>query len=504
MKNSNLIQILKTFSTGEIKEFGEFVRSGFFNKNESVIKLYDYLRKYHPDYEENRIAKEEIHRKIFAGTKYNDAFIRKIIFNLTHLAESYITYNNSVQDPVDSGITLLAELNKRKLEKLFTKHFTEIEKENEVSGLKNHVYYRRKFALEAQWSNYSDNMRYKVDLHDKKEYHNERTGEKLTHFVNYFLFHSMDTYRTLKYQGYVDRFEYNDELLDNVIEYLLKELHESGTDGKSKYTGKLTLRVYLYEIMLMRDKSGVERLASDIYFLKLKDMLRNGSENLLHDSRFSLYNILLQHCANRIMRGFSEYRTERFVLDKIALEQKIYMSRVETEFPPPAFASIVRDACEMKEFEWARAFIEKNKGSLEQTNFETVLNLSYAIVFFNEKDFMRSLEYLNKIKPVKRWEFKSAVKEMTMQVFYELSMFEQAYYLVDSFRHFQSSMSRNFSIDRIESRTNYLKFYTRLLRIKEDPDNTELENILNGLNNNSILIFNRDWLREKAEELKLK
>jgi hypothetical protein len=65
-------------------------------------------------------------------------------------------------------------------------------------------------------------------------------------------------------------------------------------------------------------------------------------------------------------------------------------------------------------------------------------------------------------------------------------------------------MTRNFSIDRIESRTNFLKFYTRLLKLKENPDSKELKNIINELEDYTVLIFNRDWLGEKAEELRIK
>jgi hypothetical protein len=222
---------------------------------------------------------------------------------------------------------------------------------------------------------------------------------------------------------------------------------------------------------------------------------------LSHDLRFSLYNILLQHCAFRILRGFKEYGKERWELDKIALSQGIYMSIAEKYFPPPAFASIVRDASEAKQFEWAEIFINDYKTGLETNNFETAINLSYALINFNKKEYETSLEYLNKIKPVKRWEFKFAVKELTLLVFYELSMFSQAYYLLDSYRHFLIGMTRNFSSDRINSRNNFIKYYMKLLKVKEVSKKAGLPEIKSDLENKELLIFNRDWLREKINEL---
>jgi hypothetical protein len=161
----------------------------------------------------------------------------------------------------------------------------------------------------------------------------------------------------------------------------------------------------------------------------------------------------------------------------------------------------VRDASEMNEFEWAAAFIESFRSRLEPVNYETVLNLSYALFHFNKNEFEKALIFLNNIKPVKRWEFKFAVKEVTLQVFYELSMFPQAYYLADSFRHFIASMAKNFSSERIESRNNFLKYYTALLKLKENPEKKEAGKIINELKDSNTLIFNRDWLMEKAGEL---
>jgi hypothetical protein len=504
MIKTGLIGLLRTFSSKEIKEFGDFVRSPFFNKNESVTLLYDYLRKYHPDFEESKVIKERVHSKIFGAAEYNDGFMRKIIFNLNNLAEEYIKVTGSGGDQIESGLLLIAELNNRKLDKQFLKHFADLNKEVEITKDKNYQYYRRKFALEVNRTRYIDNNRYKVDLHDKKEYYNEQISEKLFYFTNYFLLGALDMYRTLKYQNYTGRFEFNDKLLNNIIRFLLEQLNQENISDPPNYIDNLTTRVYLYEIMLMNNKSLSEDLSRDKYFKKLKEILSNETEYLSHDSRFSLFNILVQHCSNRILRGFSEYRNERWELDKIALTQGIYMSVVETSFPPPAFASIVRDAAEVNEIIWARSFIENYKKQLEPINFGTVLNLSYSLIHFHGKEYQKALDYLNKIKPIKRWEFKFAVKELTLMVYYELSLFTQAYYLIDSFRHFISSMAKNFSSERIESRNNFLKYYTGLLKLKENSVKNELIHINKDLKDTHLLIFNRDWLREKAAELKTK
>lgn len=499
MKNSSILRILKTFDKPEIKEFGRYIRSEFFNTNENVILVYDHLRKFYPGFEEQSVSKSVIFKKLFPGAEYNDGLMRKLSFDLTRLAESYITYKRSAENRFDTGLNLLAELNKRKLDKLFTRHYREIEKE--INGLpsKDAGFHRLKYQLAIQWSNYADSIRYKIDLHEKKESHNEKLTEKLFHFMNYFLLTSMNSYRALKYQGYADRFEFTDELLDTITEKLLEEMNR---DGSSMRYGSdnPSLELYLCEIMLMRNKSPAHTPGSDAYFLRLKEILRTPSDGLHSDNKFSLYNILQQHCSYMIIRGFSGYISERFELDKIALKEGVYKSGAETHFPPPAFAAIVRNAAEAGDAGWAAGFVEQHKQMIEEDSRELVLNLSYALCSLHTGDFEASLKFLTGIKTVKRWEFKSAVKELTLQVFFELSMFVQAHYLADSYRHFLSSMTRNFSEERIESRLNFLKNYMALLRLKEDPSGNMLDAVKKNLETTGTLIFNRDWLMAKLLE----
>ena len=92
MIKSNLIDLLRKLSTEELKEFGEYVRSPFFNKNQSTIKLLDYIRKYAPDFNDKKLGKELVYQKLFPGMKYNDGFTRTIMFNLAKLTEDYLTY----------------------------------------------------------------------------------------------------------------------------------------------------------------------------------------------------------------------------------------------------------------------------------------------------------------------------------------------------------------------------------------------------------------------------
>jgi len=500
MKSSILIEILQSFSTNEIKELGEFIRSPFYNKNESVIKLYDYLRKYYPEFPEDKIEKETVYRKIFSGTQYNDGFMRKVIFQLSRLGENYLSYIAGTKDTIKLRIDLLGELNIRKLGKSFKKYYPELSRDVDKNQYKDHNYYQNKYSLETLITNSMNNIRYKVDLHDKKLSYNEHVIRKLQWLRNYFLSVSLNTYRYLNYQGYTDQFEFSDEVLDLIIDFLLEGDNDLTNKGL-KFKEDPIIKLHINEIMLMKVKNESKNIGNDKYYLILKKALMVHNKQFTHDAMFSLYNILHQHCIYKILRGFSDYRKERFELDKIALERDIYRPAGEDNFPPPAFASLVRDASEMGETGWAESFINKYEKFLEKVNYETVINLSYAHINFSKKDFTKALKHLNKIKPIKRWEFKFGVKELTLLTYYELSMFNEIYYLLDSFRHFISSMGAHFSKNRIISRNNFIKYYSKLIKAKDRHKKIDLTEMILDLKNTELVIFGREWLMEKVKEL---
>src|SRR5947209_8944843 len=129
MYRSSLIELLKTFSKQEMKDFGEYVHSPFFNKNINVSKLYAHIRKYHPELKEDKIEKEYTFRKIYNTSKYNDSLMRGTMFRLAKLAEDFIAYNQYKLNGIEEKKFPLKELRNRNVNRLFLKKFKEADSE---------------------------------------------------------------------------------------------------------------------------------------------------------------------------------------------------------------------------------------------------------------------------------------------------------------------------------------------------------------------------------------
>ncbi|HRJ86560.1 MAG TPA: hypothetical protein PK753_12875, partial [Ignavibacteria bacterium] len=69
MHSTRLIKLLKSFPHADIRRFLDFVRSPFYNKNKKVIRLAEFVLKYHPEFNPPVFDEEAVFKKLFPGEK---------------------------------------------------------------------------------------------------------------------------------------------------------------------------------------------------------------------------------------------------------------------------------------------------------------------------------------------------------------------------------------------------------------------------------------------------
>src|SRR5690606_29289538 len=90
MKNFSIIEILRTFTPAEIKDFDRFVKIPYFGGSEFIVKFWKEIKKAYPGFEEKTINKERVFKKLYPGKAYNDATIRKLSSELLKMIEEFI------------------------------------------------------------------------------------------------------------------------------------------------------------------------------------------------------------------------------------------------------------------------------------------------------------------------------------------------------------------------------------------------------------------------------
>lgn len=484
MFNTTLLNILAKFSSKEMKDFGEFVKSPFFNKNENVVKLYTYVRKYYPDFKDKKLEKEYVYKKLFSKGKYNDGFMRTTMYNLGKLAEDYLAYINFSKDELNKGINLLTELNERKLEKIFLKYFFEIEEALNEQAYQGDGFFYKKYLMQEQMEEYMDWSKFKNK--DFKNFTDKTTTYIDDDLTTFYLIKILNHYRFLLDRMQYNQFKYNHELIDSIVNYLIeKDTH---------YKNKLKVKLHLYEVLLGKE-------GKDEYYNILKDILINKKNELSHSDRYSLHNIMQTHCVNKGYRGDIKYASERFELYKICVEQKLYSASEHIYFDDLMFANIALTGIARKEFAWTEDFIEKYKNELSPDNKEVVISYSKARLCFMQGKFEEALIQLNSIKTIKHIQFKMPIRDLTLMIYYELLMYPQAHYQIDSYRHFLANNKASLSDIRFERINNFLKYYTRLVKASEKKSKNEANKIILELEKITN-VLEKKWLIEKLELLK--
>lgn len=484
MLKSTLLYTLRSFSVKEMREFGEFVRSPYFNKNQGVIKLFDYLKKYYPEFESDKLKKETVYKTIFEESEYNDGFIRTIMHILSSLAEQFLLQQNLECKPEMLQLFLTEELNSRKLEKLLDKSFADSAKAIEKfrnSGSTNYYHYRYQYI--SLLSGYKEWTRYKSK--NLKDFGENELAEQVNSLASYFIDKAMVSYRTALSKKENITLKFDSGLIEHIMDYLLNNDNEILSDPK--------IKMHLYETLLYKEKS-------DKFFFLLKEMLIAEDSGLSQDDKYTLHNILHQYCVHKTSTGDNAFADYPLELYKAALAGKFYKGKNNLYFDPVSFPNIVFAAIKQKEFRWAEGFIEEYSHELSGENRDVVIAICRGRLFFSQSDFDRALSALNEARSIIHVPFKVSIKNLTLMIYYELSYYEQAEYLLATYKKFIISNRSLFAKKIYERQSNFLKYYAKLLKIKEKDQKEELAELLRFLNTNPN-IAEAKWLVEKANEL---
>lgn len=483
MISATLLGMLGKFTAKEFREFSEFVKSPFFNKNIHVKHLYDYLKKFYPEFKDPKLDKEVVYENLFPGKKYNDGFLRTVIYNMGKLAEDYLAYVNFRKDDLNRGINLLKELNERKLEKVFLKYYSEIEEDIDGLTYRNPDYFFKKYELQNQLEEYMDWSKFKNK--DFKNYTKNTISYIDDDLTSFYLSKALNHYRFMLDKNMYEQLDNNYDFIEHIMDFLL---------NKDKYfKEKIKIKLHLYEVLLLKEKK-------EEYYKILKDIFVNEMNKLSRSDLYSLHNILQSYCVYQSYTVPGGYLKERFELYKICISEKLYSATEHIYFDDLMFGNIVNTGTSVKDFIWTESFIEEYKDSISPDNADVVVNYSYARLSFAKGDFEKSLWYLNNIKSIKHIQYKLPVRDLTLICYYELNLLSQSVYQIDSYRHFLTNNKSFLSNDRFERIMNFLKFYTKLVKNKEKGNLKELVKLkeeLEKLNN----ITEKRWLTEKIKEL---
>lgn len=479
MRNSNLIETLRTFSHEEMQEFGKFINSPYFLmkkklSSQVLCNLFGILKKSHPEFDSEEINKEQVFKKLYPGKRYNDSIMRNLISNLFKLTERFMMQKEFEYDKVQNYIYLLKQAYRRKLDKRFEKAVISGNKALE-EGSRNADYYYNKFMITDHESFYMN--RKGISIEDKMQ-------ECSDNFFYFLIMRSLQIYMLLVNQMTVMRHDYKHILMDEVLEHLSNNLNDYDHIPEVRiYYNLLNLFIngdgkYYYELKRLKDK----------YINHLDDIEQNN-----------LYVCLGNFCIKKIAEGKMEFNRERFLLDKEYIKSGLLETKQYIKLH--LFLSIAMNAIELQEYGWVKKFLADYSHRLSPEYVGFSVNYLNAEMQFAKRKYDEALNYLSRIK-IEFSYHKQLIRNLTIKVYYEMNSHEETIALIDTSKHF---LKRDKQIPQ-NIKGEYKKFlnYARKLIDMKMNVNSYLEEersvLLNKLNKEDGF-RQKNWLIEKVKEL---
>lgn len=480
MYKSVLIETIKSFSRQEIKEFGLFIQSPFFNTNQSVIKLYEQIKKHYPEFDQIQLDKKLLFEKAFGLVKYNDSFMRMTVYRLMELTKEFLISRNLKRNHFLKETLLLDELNIRELNNLMIKCVYDLDKKVEKQKAKEAETYFVKFRLEyyknevkardTKMISHRDNLDKDLMLEQKSL--NTFFFISSLKFFHYFL----------NQKNYVINTEGYPDFMDNILEYL--KLND-------EYLNVDALKVYYLLVQMLLNKD-------DKHFFELKQILFEDKDNLSHVDKYNIIAVLRNYGWQKYNEGKKEFIESVFDILKYSIKKNLLTFSPESKYINEArFTHIAWTGLKAKDFKWVEEFLKKYITKIEPGKRQYVMAFNAARLEFEKGNFSEALEHLGKSGAIKNVFYKASIKQLTLMIYYELNWLIPAADMLDAFRHFIRTDKLLPEIYKTQY-NSFINYFSRLLKLNDKTGNNiyELNGLISELKSTSQI-----WLLNKVRDL---
>ena len=469
MKNTQLIESLRTLDKNEIKEFGKFISSPYFNNRSEVIRFFNSLKKFYPQFDSNQLNEEEVFLQVYPDKNFSSVLMRKLNSLTLNLLLEFLTIESIKENKNDYNVKMMEMLRKRKLSALFEKR-SRITKDYLNSSNLDISYYEQKLKFTSIQNGYFLNA-------DESSFV-EGLQNELNDLIKFFLTGIILQYiRLCEWSRQLNK-KFDLKFYDEILKYISAEDEREVT----------LYSMYFNMLMLLNTED-------EYYFKKLlssRDILKAKLGKI---DDYNVQIVSLQYCHKKVMKGFFEYRKRMFEITKKLLSEDLIP---EGFIEPYFFTNIVRNASVLKEFKWLENFVKVYKHRLNPELSEEITNYSMAMIETAKGNFERSLMHFSKIK-IERSNMKLEMKNLLIIIYYELNYTEELISLIDTNKHFLnrdktvSDNSKMFSL-------KLMNFVYELLKIKSSNKNISTHLLKKEIGKSEYFFF-KEWLLKKAEEL---
>lgn len=486
MQENKLFRYLKKLGNSEIKRFVLFLRSPYHSTNKPALKLVEYLIKYHPEFESPRLKKETIFKKIYGTSRaFHEGRLEQVMTQTVKLFEQFLAVDTMLADPMKVSKHKMAAYKRKKLDKAFFRE-TEKQKEKIEAMPEGPLKYLEGYEVSRELFFHPATERTKVEMPCLDDY-----IENLDWFIlwekqlttNYAL--NRELVFPKKYE-----IKFYDAIKEECEPYFKKNMY-------LKFLRRISVRQSnLTDDELKSLASEFEKVASEFDSLLRKNIFS-----------FLINNLTIRYRVDgdKFLPSLFSLMKFRFKNDYLSTDGKIEATK---------FTSLVTLACKSGEFDWIQNVIDENVERIEDDDKLDTVGLAYGYLFYHKgersgekENYTKALDALLKVNQNRPF-FTYQVKSLLLRCYFEIyfDKVEYQYFLNDFSLAFERHLNRDktLSISKKDSYSNFCKIVRRLvkLRFEKNESMNKFKDLKNRVENEEIL-FGKEWLMEKIEELEM-
>lgn len=468
MKRSKLIAVLKSFDKKELRSFGDFLASPYFNKNTDLLRLYEMLSAEAPEYDPDKTDRYLLWRRLHPKRPPDDREIKYLMGSLLRLAERFLGQQ------VYEGVPMLSEYHSveaceaRQLDKHYRLYVKRLQKAAANHPFRNEEFFLHqhqvagvaaRYFSKQQVRTFDQNLQDTVDFLDI--FYLIKKLRLTCELVNrqHIISSAYDTARVDELVGFVDQFDW--------------EAYPA-------------MDIYRSILLLLTSDPGRKQ------FRRLKALLAENLALFPDSEKQEIYSYAQNFCIQMVKAGEPGFLEELFELYQTGLDEGLFIE--DGTLSPWKFKNIVSGGLRLGRFEWVERFIVEYQGFLPADYQETALKYNRANLHYHLGEHAEALRLLQKVEFTDVF-YSLDTRKMMLMIYFEQGELEALASLIASFRLY---LQRNKLLSE-RNKVAYKHFLSAvqyLFRVAEGKSVANLEAKIRDLQP----LVEEEWLLRMAEQ----
>jgi len=471
MKDNKLLTVLKLLSPADCKRLKDFAHSPYFNKNETILKLLNYLLSHAPEWKAENIKDEKVWEVVYPQKMYDKTAISKLRYKAFLVVEKFLVQKQIEQKPQIQQVGLLEFYADNALGDLYEETCEKIAELQKKETYQNSNFHYHEYLIVKSISRFHTQFQQRSENPDF-----EKTD---IHLTTFFISQKLENACNSLTRSKVVATSFQPELLEEVLFFLEKN---------PQILAFPAVKVYYHLYKMLKYSENV------VFFYDFQQLLPTQEQYFSPKELRNLYSYLRNYCISKINVGDTSFEEVLFWVYDTQLKAGWLFDEAGKLYPSN-FKNIVVLALRLEKMDWTADFLKKYTTNLpEESRMETHA-YCLAKLFFAEKKYNETLKLLCNVDFEDIF-FKIGARKLLLQTYYELGEWEGLNNTLNSFRVFLHRDKTIAESHKIANR-NFLNMLRKLSDILPD----EKEEWLKFREQVEMLspLGERNWLLKKIE-----